>query len=98
MREAIARLEALMNELVEADQSGSGIEPLKVAGELGAIRQLITEAPAVIRRAGGEQHFRCEGCGTIVHGAAPPARCPECGRTKFFSADIEQPDVESGAG
>ena len=87
-----------MNALVEADQSGAGIEPLKVAAELGAIRQLMAEAPAVIRRAGGEQHFRCEACGTIVHAAAAQARCPECGKTRFFSADIEQPNVESGAG
>lgn len=98
MKDAIERLDALMNALVEADQTASGIEPLEVAGELGAIRQLMTESPAVIRRAGGERHFRCEACGTIVHGAAQPARCPECGGRKFFSADIEQPNVESGAG
>ncbi|MGH2499147.1 MAG: rubredoxin-like domain-containing protein [Candidatus Limnocylindria bacterium] len=98
MREAIEQLDALMNRLVEADQTGSGIEPLRVATELGRIRQLMSEAPAVIRREGGEQHFRCEACGTIVHGAAPPARCPECGKDRFFAADIEQPNVESGAG
>lgn len=98
MREAIERLDALMNRLVEADQTGAGIEPLKVANELGRIRQLMTEAPAVIRAPGGQRHFRCEACGTIAHGAEQPARCSECGGTKLFAADIEQPNVESGAG
>ena len=31
MKEALARLDALMNRLVEADQTGAGIEPLRVA-------------------------------------------------------------------
>jgi rubrerythrin len=98
MKEALERLDALMNRLVEADQTGAGIEPLRVAAELGAIRQLLAEAPAVIRAAGGQRHFRCEACGTIAHGAEPPERCPTCGASKFFAADIEQPFVESGAG
>ena len=98
MKEALERLDALMIRLVEADQTGAGIDPLRVASELGQIRQLLAEAPAVIRAKGGQRHFRCEACGTVVHGADAPARCPTCGGTKFFAADIEQPFVESGAG
>ncbi|HEV8470668.1 MAG TPA: hypothetical protein VGR46_13770 [Candidatus Limnocylindria bacterium] len=98
MKEALEQLDALMNRLVEADQTGAGIDPLRVASELGQIRQLLAEAPAVIRAKGGQKHFRCEACGTVVHGADAPARCPTCGGTKFFAADIEQPFVESGAG
>jgi len=98
VKEALEQLDALMNRLVEADQTGAGIDPLRVASELGQIRQLLAEAPAVIRAKGGQRHFRCEACGTVVHGADAPARCPTCGGTKFFAADIEQPFVESGAG
>jgi hypothetical protein len=98
VKEALTRLDALMNRLVEADQTGSGIDPLRIAGELGQIRQLLAEAPAVVRAKGGQKHFRCEACGTISHGAAQPEKCPTCGGTKFFAADIEQPFVESGAG
>jgi hypothetical protein len=98
VKEALERLDALMNRLVEADQTGSGIEPLRVANELGEIRQLLAEAPAVVRAKGGQKHFRCEACGTISHGERQPDRCPTCGGRKFFAADIEQPFVESGAG
>jgi hypothetical protein len=98
VKEALERLDALMNRLVEADQTGSGIDPLRVAGELGQIRQLLAEAPAVVRAKGGQKHFRCEACGTISHGERQPERCPTCGGRKFFAADIEQPFVESGAG
>src|SRR2546426_11061309 len=98
LKEALERLDALMNRLVEADQTGAGIDPLPVASELGQIRQLLAESPAVIPAKGGQKHFRCEVCGTVVHGTAAPSRCPTCGGTKFFAADIEQPFVESGAG
>jgi rubrerythrin len=98
MKEALERIDALMNELVEADQTGSGIEPLRVASELGQIKQLLAESPSVIPAKAGQKHFRCESCGTVVHGASAPERCPTCGRKKFFAADIEQPFVESGAG
>ena len=98
MKEALTRLDALMNRLVEADQTGAGIEPLQVASELGQIRQLLAEAPAVVRAKGGQNHFRCESCGTISHGERQPEKCPTCGGRKFFAADIEQPFVESGAG
>ena len=36
MKEALGRLDALMNRLVEADQTGSGIDPLHIASELSA--------------------------------------------------------------
>ena len=98
MKEALERLDALMNRLVEADQTGAGMEPLRVAGELGKIRQLLAQAPAVIPAKGGQRHFRCEACGTVVHGMAAPTSCPTCGGKTFFAADIEQPFVESGAG
>ena len=98
MKEALVRLDALMNRLVEADQTGAGIDPLRIANELGQIRQLLAEAPAVGRANGGQTHFRCEACATIAHGARDPERCPTCGGRKFFAADIEQPFVESGAG
>jgi len=90
VKEALERLDALMNRLVEADQTGAGIEPLHVASELGQIRQLLAESPAVIPAKGGQKHFRCEACGTVVHGTDAPSRCPTCGGTKSF--------VESGAG
>jgi len=92
VKEALVRLDELMNRLIEADQTGSGIDPLPIASELGQIRQLLAEAPAVVRARGGEA------CGTISHGEAEPERCPTCGGRKFFAADIEQPFVESGAG
>ncbi len=98
MKDAIERLDALMNRLIEADQTGSGIEPLEVAAELGAIRELVLAGRAVLRVEGGQQHFRCERCGTISHGQGAPVTCSECGNTKFFAADIEQPLAESGAG
>lgn len=98
MKEALDRLDALMNRLVEADQTGAGIEPLRVARELGEIRQLLAESPAVIPAKGGQKHYRCEACGTVVHGMSAPSACPTCGGRKFFAADIEQPFVESGAG
>ena len=100
MKEAVERLDSLMTTLVNADQTGAGIEPMKVAAELGKIRELFYAAPTVVRRAeGGQKHFRCESCGTISHGEDAPAKCPECGSTgKFFVADLSQPNVESGAG
>lgn len=98
MQEAMRSLDALTQQLIEADQSGAGLEPIAVAHELGRIRQLLAQAPAVIPATGGQRHFRCESCGTIVHGAAAPDRCSECGGTTFFAADMEQPNVESGAG
>ncbi len=98
MQEALRRLDALTQKLIEADQAGAGLEPLAVAHELGRIRQLLAQAPAVIPATGGQRHFRCEQCGTITHGAAAPATCATCGGKTFFSADLEQPAVESAGG
>jgi rubrerythrin len=98
MQEAMRRLDALTQKLIEADQSGAGFEPIAAAHELGKIRQLLAQAPAVIPAAGGQHHFRCESCGTITHGAAAPAKCAQCGGKTFFSADLEQPAVESAGG
>ena len=96
MREAIQRLDAVMAELIEADQTGSGMDPLHVAQELGRVRALMIESPAVVPRPSGEMHFRCEQCGTIHHGRVAPQRCSQCGGTRFFKADIEQPIVDAG--
>src|SRR5207244_2967486 len=62
MKEALERLDALMNRLVEADQTGAGIEPLRVANELGKIRQMLAASPSLIRTPGDQRHFRCEAC------------------------------------
>lgn len=98
MKEALESLDALVQRLIEADQTASGIEPLEVARELGRVRQLITESPAVLpRSSGGEPHWRCESCGTITHATTMPAACPGCGHRKLFRADI-QPDASSGPG
>lgn len=98
MQEVMRSLDTLTQKLIEADQSGAGMEPLAVARELGRIRQLLAQAPAVIPATGGQHHFRCESCGTITHGAAAPAKCAQCGGKTFFSADLEQPHVESAGG
>jgi rubrerythrin len=98
MQEAMRRLDTLTQQLIEADQSGAGMEPIAVARELGKIRQLLAQAPAVIPATGGQHHFRCESCGTITHGASAPQRCATCGGRTFFSADLEQPAVESAGG
>ena len=99
MKEATERLDKLMQRLIEADQSGAGIEPLKVANELGRIRQVMMQAPVVLPRGdGGTHHWRCEACGTITHAKAKPDRCPECDGTTLWPADLEQGNVESGAG
>ena len=98
MQEALRRLDVLTQKLIEADQTGSGLEPLAVARELGQIRQLLAQAPTVIPATGGQRHFRCEQCGTITHGAAAPTKCATCGGRTFFSADLEQPAVESAGG
>lgn len=98
MKDALGRLDALMRRLVEADQTGTGMDPLKVADELGVIKDLLFRSPAVRPAPGGQRHFRCETCGTISHGPDAPARCEDCGGTSFFDADLKQPNVESGAG
>lgn len=95
---ANARLDALMQRLIEADQRGTGIEPIQVAHELGEIKALLVRRKTVRPRAGGEGHWRCEACGTISHATAKPGACPECGAAALWPADLAQPNVESGAG
>ena len=85
-----------MAELIEADQTGAGVEPLRLAQELGKLRALMMEAPAVVPRSDGQSHFRCESCGTITHGMEQPNACPTCGGAKFFKADLESPVVDAG--
>ena len=94
----LQRLDNLMARLVEADQTGAGVEPLKLAEELGEIRALLAQGRAVRRAPGGQLHFRCESCGTISHGASRPERCPECGADQLVNVDLEQANVESGGG
>ena len=98
MKDAVGRLDTLMRKLVEADQTGTGMEPLKVPNELGVIRDLLFKSPVVRPAPGGQRHFRCETCGTISHGPDAPAACEDCGGTAFYDADLRQPNVESGAG
>ena len=99
MRDALAKLDDLMRRLVEADQTGRGLEPLNIADELGVIKADLLRGRAVMPRAsGGERHFRCDSCGTIVHGAAPPASCPTCKKATFYEADLEMPVVDAGPG
>jgi rubrerythrin len=89
MQDTLARLDALMNRLIEADQTANEMDPLAIANELGLIRAALMSAPAVVPRTGGERHFRCDACGTIVHGTAAPQECPRCHKTVFHPADLE---------
>jgi rubrerythrin len=95
-REALERLDRVMNELIQADQTGMEIDPLDVARELGEVRTLLLEGTSVVPRAGGQGHYRCEACGIITHGETRPQRCPACGGRRFFKADIETPTVDTG--
>jgi len=93
-----SRIDAMIQQLIEADQRGSDIEPMKLARELGEIKLLLARRKTIRPQPGGEGHWRCEACGTITHAAAKPGRCPECGATRLWPADLAQPNVESGAG
>ena len=92
------RLDALIQRLIEADQQGSEIEPMELAHELGEIKLLVARRKTILPRPGGERHWRCEACGTITHAVEKPLRCPRCGGVQLWSADLAQPNVESGAG
>ncbi len=96
--DANRRIDALIQKLIEADQRGSGIEPLKVAHELGEIKQALARRKTIRPRPGGEGHWRCEACGTITHASAKPEKCQECGGAQLWPADLEQANVGSGAG
>ncbi|HKC91140.1 MAG TPA: hypothetical protein VKE23_07410, partial [Candidatus Limnocylindria bacterium] len=62
------------------------------------IKILLARRKTIRPRPGGESHWRCEACGTITHARTRPERCPECGAKGLWSADLAQPNVESGAG
>lgn len=96
--DGLQRLDALMNTLIEADQTGGEIDPLDVARELGEIRSLLMAMPTVHRSADDLRHFRCEACGIISHGDVPPASCARCGKSAFINVDIERPHVGSPGG
>ncbi len=87
----LQRLDTLINELIEADQTGTEIDPLDVARELGEVRAQLMAMPTVHRTAEDLRHFRCENCGTITHGEVAPVRCGRCGKTAFVNVDIESP-------
>ena len=92
------RIDAMIQSLIEADQRGSGIDAMKLAHELGEIKMLLARRKTILPRPGGEGHWRCEACGTITHAKAKPDRCPQCNGTQLWPADLEQGNVESGAG
>jgi rubrerythrin len=96
--ETTRRIDDLIQRLIDADQRGSGIEPMQLAHELGELKLMLARRKTVVPRPGGESHWRCESCGTISHAKAKPDRCPECGATQLWPADLAQPNVESGAG
>lgn len=96
--DANRRIDELIQRLIEADQKGTGIEPMKVAHELGEVKLALARRRTILPRPGGEGHWRCEACGTISHATAKPDRCPACGSKRLWSADLAQPNVESGAG
>jgi len=98
MKDPLERLDDLMRKLIETDQTGRPMESLAIANELGAIRQGLMQRKAVVPRKGGDHHFRCDSCGTIVHGEKPPSACPTCGKSKFYSADLENSDSDAGPG
>lgn len=93
----LERLDALINRLIEADQTGDEIALFDVARELGEIRALWMAMPTVHRSEDDLRHFRCESCGTISHGATAPERCARCGKPKFINVDIDRPPVRLGA-
>jgi rubrerythrin len=84
----LQRLDALINRLIENDQTGEEIDPFDVARELGEIRALLMAMPTVHRSEADLRHFRCEACGTISHGEVAPARCARCGQPRFINVDI----------
>ena len=92
-------VDEIMAKLVDADQRGVPVDAMDLARQLGAIRELVaaqsSDAPSVAR---GQVRFRCGKCGTMLFAMEAPASCPTCGGTQFSKPDLEQPNVESGAG
>lgn len=97
--EALRVVDDIMAKLVDSDQRGEPVDAMDLARRLGAIRDLVVEqagqAPTMAR---GQVRFRCEQCGTMLFELEAPAACPECGGQKFAKPDLDQPNVESGAG
>ena len=97
--EALRVVDDIMVKLVDTDQRGEPLDAMELARQLGAIRELVVEqsghAPSVAR---GQVRFRCEQCGTMLFEMEPPVACPECGGKAFAKPDLDQPNVESGAG
>ena len=88
-----ARLDALIQRLIEVDQLGSGMEPIELAHELGEIKLLVARRQTIQPRPGGERHWRCESCGIITHAGTKPERCAACGATQLWPADIAPPKI-----
>ncbi len=97
--QALRVVDEIMSKLVDSDQRGEQVDTMELALQLGAIRALVAEqagnAPYVAR---GQVRFRCEQCGTMLFEMKPPTACPECGGRTFAKPDLDQPNVESGAG
>ena len=97
--EALRVVDEIMAKLVDADQRGERVDEMDLARQLGAIRELVVgqsgTGPAIAR---GQVRFRCEQCGTMLFEMERPAACPECGGRTFAKPDLDQPNVESGAG
>lgn len=97
--EALRVVDDIMAKLIDADQRGVQVDGMDLAQQLGAIRQLVVEqsghGPSIAR---GQARFRCEQCGATTFGMAAPAKCPKCGGRSFVKPDLDQPNVESGAG
>src|SRR5258708_33716796 len=85
--EASGRLDAIIQGLIEADQRGSGMEPIKLAHELGEPKLLLARRRTIRPRPGGEGHWRCEACGTITPARARPAKGPQGGPTRLWPPD-----------
>lgn len=98
-RETLPVVDEIMAKLVDADQRGVQVDAMELALQLGAIRGSVAEqaaaGPSVAR---GQLRFRCEKCGTTVYGMTPPGSCSKCGGSRFAKPDLDQPNVESGAG
>jgi len=97
--ETLRVVDEIMAQLVDADQRGRSVDAMHLARQLGAIRDLVAgqsgDSPSVAR---GQVRFRCEQCGTMLFEMKQPAACPKCGGKKFARPDLDQPNVESGAG
>lgn len=92
----LQRLDALINRLIDSDQTGEDVAPFDLARELGEIRAQLMAMPVVHRSTADQRHYRCEACGTIVHGDGVPGSCPRCGGTALVNVDIRPTGVDAG--